>query len=220
MKGLLLSLFFISLSAFAATPDTIDLDQLSTGKSLQVLGWKGGNIEDGKVDFILGKDKDKPFIKSKYIVGTEAKYLYREIEGWDAEKLPYLKWDWRVQKFPQGAKILDPKVSDAGAQIYVLWRFFPRYFVLKYFWAGTEANGLSFKDGNAFLGYLFGRILRSGPPMNEWKSETRNVYADFEEAFKQKPPGNVRGIAVLSDGDETKSASEADFANFRASKKP
>ncbi len=219
MKGLVLfSLFTFAIAAMAAE-DSIDLDQLSTGKSLKALGWQGGNIEDGKIDFVIGKDGDKPFIRSQYIVGTEAKYIYREVD-WDAEKQPYLKWEWRVRKIPKGANILEPKVSDAGAQIYVLWRYFPRYFVLKYFWGSSEQTGLTFKDGNAFLGYLFGRILRSGPPLNEWKSEVRNVAEDFEAAFKQKPPGKVRGIAVLSDGDETKSPSEADFANFRASKKP
>lgn len=215
-----LSLATITSLAFAAeAPNTVILENFTSAKSLKELGWKGGNLEDGKADHLLVAEGKLNFVRSKYIVGTEAKYLYREVD-WDSAIYPYLRWQWRVRQFPKGAKILDPKVSDAGAQIYVLWRFFPRYFVLKYFWAADEPAGKTFKDGNAFIGFLFGNILRSGGKLNDWQTETRNVAEDFEKGFGQKPPGKVRAIAVLADGDETKSPSEADFANFEILKKP
>lgn len=221
--------YFLRLLAFTcvicsqletAPPVTtsIVLENFPAGKTLKDLGWEGGNLEDGKIDHRLVTEDNHRFLRSSYIPGTEAKYLYREVD-WDSEKYPFLRWKWRVRKFPKGAKILNPKISDAGAQIYVLWRYFPRYFVLKYFWAADEPADSTFKDGNALMGYLFGTILRSGPPMNEWQTETRNVAEDFQKAFKQKPPGKVRAIAVLSDGDETNTPSEADYTDFEALKK-
>lgn len=215
LMGRYLTAVALLVSTLTVAQQTVVLAKFEAGKTLKELGWQGGNVDDGKKDHFLVTEGKETFLRSSYIPGTEAKYLYHEVD-WDSEKLPYLRWKWRVNKFPTGAKIMNPKLSDAGAQIYVLWRHFPRYFVLKYFWAVDEPAGSTFKDGNVFMGFLFGNILRSGPPLNEWKTETRNIAEDFEKAFSQKPPGKVRAIAILADGDETNSPSESDYDDIEA----
>jgi len=206
-------------SANVAAKDILSLSKIEDGKTLLQLGWKGGNQEDGKKDFSIVTEKGNAFIRSSYILGTEAKYLYKEVD-WDTEKYPYLHWKWRARKFPPKADIFDSKRSDAPAQVYILWRFFPRYYVLKYFWGSHERVGRGFKDGNVLTGALFGEVIRSGGPWDVWHSESQNIREAFKKAFGQKPPGNVRGIGVLSDGDDSQGESEADFADFEASKSP
>ncbi len=170
-------------------------------------------MDDGHRDHFLVTENGNTFLRSQYIVGTEAKYL-RKVIAWDAEVFPWLRWRWRVQKFPPRAKILDSSLSDAPAQVYVLWRHFPIYYVIKYFWSTSEAVGLQLHQSSLFFGQLFGEILRCGGPTGEWHTETRNILEDFRREFHTSPPGDVRGIAVLSDGDETKSESEADYDDF------
>lgn len=192
----------------------IDRFDVKPNTKLESMGWKGGHLEEGKSDFFLVKEGSDTFIRSTYLPDSEAKYLYKEVEDWDVAKRPWIRWRWRVRKLPEKASLTDSSASDAPAQIYVLWRYFPRYFVLKYFWSTKDPVGTTFSQGNVILGKLFGRVLQMGLPLNEWRTETRNLQEDFDAAFHQKPPGNVRAIAVLSDADETKGKAEADYDDF------
>jgi hypothetical protein len=179
--------------ALASPAATLDIENFSGG-TLKELGWEGGNLDDGKADFTLVSE------------GKEIK--------WDATRYPILKWRWRVHRFPKAAKVLDPKRSDAPAQVYVVWRDFPIYYVIKYFWSTDDAPGAQLEQTSLFAGRLWGVILRSGGAADQWQSEQRNLLQDFRDAFKRQPPGMVRGLAVLSDGDETKSESQADYDDF------
>ncbi len=223
-----LTLIFILLAlprtTSATAKESISLSnfQTPTGsqtKTLRQLGWKGGNLDRGQKDFSLVTEKGETFVRSTYILGTEANYLYREV-SWDQDKYPFLHWKWRARKFPPKGDIFDSKRLDAPAQVYVLWRFFPRYYVIKYFWGSHEKLGQGFKQGNSLTGALYGEIVRSGGPWNLWHCESRNIKEDFIKAFGQNPPGEARGIGILSDGDDSQGESEADFADFFASKSP
>jgi hypothetical protein len=180
---------------------------------LEKLGWKGGNQKARKPDHFLVSEGGKVFLKSRYILGTEANYLFKEVE-WEIGTHPWLRWKWRVQKLPAGAKILEPKASDAPAQVYILWKNYLSHFVIKYFWATSDPVGTVLRQSRLLVGELFGTVLRSGGPVNVWQTEIRNVSEDFKKNFERDAPGNPRGIAVLSDGDETQSESEADYSNF------
>lgn len=182
-------------------------------------GWEGGNLEDGKLDFQYIWQLGNTFLRSRWIPGTEANALKKSFD-WDIGEFPYLKWKWRVQKFPTGAKILEGKKSDAAAQVYLLWKGFPTYYVIKYFWATDDTVGTLLEQGTPLIGKLRGLVVRSGGKPGEWHTETRNVAEDFRKYFGGDPPGKVRGIAILSDADETKTQSEADYDDLAVSKKP
>ncbi len=159
----------------------------------------------------------KAYLKSKYTVGTEANYLFKEI-AWDTQKYPWLQWRWRVEKFPKGAKILDSNLSDAGAQVYMPGQVAAAR-PPKHFWATQDPIGTKLVQGNAIFGRLYGEVIRSGGPTGVWHTEVRNVYEDFKKAFGDPPPAKAQGIAVLSDGDQTNTEAEADFDDFEALQK-
>ncbi len=200
----------------AKPPDSFWLERFN-GTDLKALGWDGGQERDGKKDHVIMTEDGKHFVRSSYIVGTEAKHIQKQVE-WDCQQYPFLRWKWRARKFPTGAKILDKKLSDAPAQIYILWKLGRRSTVIKYFWSVSEKVGESFNQGSILFGKLFGLILREGGALNEWHTESRNVFEDYKRAFGVEPPPRVLGVALLSDGDETKSASEADYTDFEALK--
>jgi hypothetical protein len=57
-------------------------------------------------------------------------------------------------------------------------------------------------------------VLQSGPDQgNDWKVETVNLYNDYKKSFEAEP-GEVQGIAILTDSDITKSVAEADYDDF------
>ena len=58
-------------------------------------------------------------------------------------------------------------------------------------------------------------VLESGTEkLDQWVSESVNVYKDFIKAFGKEPPKNAVGIGVLTDGDDTKTNSEGDYDDF------
>lgn len=186
---------------------------VKVGDSPLKQGWEGGNLGDGKLDFQFVWQQGNVFLKSRWLPGTEANALKKNL-SWDAKEFPKLRWKWRVQKFPTGAKITEGKKSDAAAQVYLLWKGFPTYYVIKYFWATDDKVGTLLEQGTPFIGKLRGLVIRSGGKVDEWHTETRNVLEDFAKYFGGDPPGKVKGLAILSDADETKTQSEADYDDF------
>jgi hypothetical protein len=62
-------------------------------------------------------------------------------------------------------------------------------------------------------------VLESGPPLNTWRSVELDLDHEFRKYFeagaaKASVPDFV-GIGIMSDGDQTKSRSSADFGAFR-----
>lgn len=208
-----------ALPVFAADAKVQPLAEFGADADPRESGWKGGNLDDDKKDFEVMGEPGQRFVRSTQLDGVEAKYLYKRVD-WNVIDLPYLRWRWRVQKFPTDAKVTDKKKSDAGAQVYLVWQVGRRKNVLKYFWGTTDKVGDVLKQESIVFGNLLGTVLRSGPPTNEWVWEERNIVDDYKAAFGGLPPKKVGALAFLSDGDETKSASQADYADFEARKEP
>ena len=56
-------------------------------------------------------------------------------------------------------------------------------------------------------------VLQSGGPTNVWKEESIDPSAEFRAHFEGDVPDFV-GIGIMSDGDQTRSISAADYAGF------
>ena len=57
-------------------------------------------------------------------------------------------------------------------------------------------------------------VLQSGAArVGEWQQEVINYYQDYKDFFGEEP-GEVVGIAVLTDSDATKSVAEAHYDDF------
>jgi hypothetical protein len=58
-------------------------------------------------------------------------------------------------------------------------------------------------------------VLRSGaPPNDEWVTEAVNVRQDYERLYGEAP-GKARGVAVLTDADQTRSRAVGEYGPFR-----
>jgi hypothetical protein len=58
-------------------------------------------------------------------------------------------------------------------------------------------------------------VLRTGQPPGEgWATESVNVRRDYER-LHGSAPGRARGVAVLTDADQTKSRAVGDYGEFR-----
>jgi hypothetical protein len=132
---------------------------------------------------------------------------------WDLKALPVLSWKWRPQLFPHGADERESSRNDSALGVYAV---FPHSAVavktVKYVWSATVPAGTT---ASASRGLTRMVVLRSGERVDgKWVQETVNVAQDYARLFGE-PPKQPRGIALLTDADDTKTAAVGDYTDFR-----
>jgi hypothetical protein len=93
-----------------------------------------------------------------------------------------------------------------------------RWYGLKYAWSSVGPLGAvcDRRDNPLMRGETI--ILRTGGPLGVWVDESLDLEAEFRKHFAGGDAladvPDLIGIAVLTDGDDTRSASSADFGSF------
>ena len=135
---------------------------------------------------------------------------------WDLEQYPMLAWSWRPREFPKGGDERDSGTNDSALAVYLLVPYSritgPK--AVKYVWSEKVPVGTHL---NSNYGLTQVRVLRSGRPgKDDWVEEKVDVLADYRKLFGESGTPMPAGIAVLTDGDDTRSSAQGDYANFRA----
>ena len=138
---------------------------------------------------------------------------------WNLDEYPILSWSWRPVTFPRGA---DERTgaNDSPLAVYLL---VPHSKIrgpkaVKYIWSERVPVGTKLSSNGGLTQVL---VLRSGQPAKpgEWVDERVDALADFKRLFGESTTPKPAGIAVLTDGDDTNSRSEGEYADFRACKR-
>ncbi len=133
--------------------------------------------------------------------------------AWDLPTHPVLAWRWRPRVFPTGA---DERASDRNDSALGVYAVFPHgpmtVRAVKYVWSRVAPVGTV---ASASAGLTRMVVLRSGVPhQTVWVAEAVDIRADYARLFGEDPPP-PRGIAVLTDADQTGSRAVGDYAAFR-----
>ena len=130
---------------------------------------------------------------------------------WDAVSDPILTWRWRPRVFPTGSDERDPGKNDSPLAVYAVFgssQVVTR--AVKYVWSRVVPAGTTLSTGRTRA-----IVLRSGPPPDEdWVTETVHVRRDYERLYGEAP-ARARGVAVLTDADQTRSRAVGDYGAFR-----
>ena len=141
--------------------------------------------------------------------------LYHEAEV-DLNKTPLLKWEWKVVRLPPGGDVRNHLSDDQAAQIYVSFPHFPGIFntdLLGYIWDTLAPKGMEVTSTKSSkTRYVV--VEQGTSQLDEWVTETRNVYNDYLSLFGEVP-GSVGGVSVMIDSDDTASSAESYFRNIR-----
>jgi len=129
---------------------------------------------------------------------------------------PYVKWDWKVLKFPSRTEketLKNKSEFDFAAQFYVL--FYSRMILssrgIQYVWTEQIPEGTS--DRSPYTNNVKILVLRQGGE-GEWNTEERDIAADYLELFGEELDKDVVAIAFMTDADSTGTAAEALFADI------
>jgi hypothetical protein len=152
----------------------------------------------------------------------------------DLEKTPILCWQWRVDAPVAAADMTRKSGDDYAARVYLTFdvpsdqltlgtraklRLARSIYgsqtpdaALNYVWDNRHPIG-TLQD-NAYTDRARMLVLRSGAgKAGAWVMERRNVWQDFQRAFGTG--GQLSGLAVASDTDNTGEEAHAGFADFR-----
>lgn len=152
----------------------------------------------------------------------------------DLEKTPILCWLWRIDAPVASADMTRKAGDDYAARVYLTFdvpsdqltlgtraklRLARSIYgsqtpdaALNYVWDNRHPVG-TLQD-NAYTDRARMLVLRSGAAKaGAWVIERRNVWQDFQRAFRTG--GRLSGLAVASDTDNTGEEAHAGFADFR-----
>jgi hypothetical protein len=208
----------VELAKFSRQDGMTDCSDSNVMKGPFALGWEDGNLRSGFRDYVVcAENPGQVVLKARYLPGTSGTTFFKKVT-WDVAANPIIQWKWRVHQWPPGAKTDVDSKRDAAASVYVTLKDGYKGLVIKYIWSEQEPLGTQYKRGRWNpMGSLVGEVVRSGGPVGEWVTERRNLIEDFERLYKRKHKGLAGGgIGVMSDGDQTKSQPEADYADFEA----
>lgn len=158
----------------------------------------------------------------------------------NTEKLPILRWRWRVAHSIAKGNERTQSGDDYTARIYVTFRYdptkvgtgtrikyglakklygeYPPHAGINYIWANRLPKGES--TPNAYTDRVMMVAARSGDGEAEtWIAEERNILEDYRSLFKEEPPP-LAGIAIMTDTDNTGSQAEAWYADINLSSSP
>lgn len=153
----------------------------------------------------------------------------------DLKKTPILCWQWRIDAPVASADMNTKSGDDYAARVYLTFSVPPEQLglgtraklalarsiygdqvpdaALNYVWDNTHPVG-TLQD-NAYTDRTRMLVLRSGTAKaGVWVQERRNVLKDFQLAFGDIG-GQLGGLAIASDTDNTGEKAHAGFADFR-----
>jgi len=129
-----------------------------------------------------------------------------------------VRWRWRARVLPVGGNECAEGARDSAAVVYLTWKRGLRWYTLKYVWSAVGPKGAACdRKRNLFVAQDT-VILESGGPLNVWKTVELDPDQAFREHFSPGDPDasvpELLGVGFMSDGDDTRSWSEADFGGL------
>jgi len=151
----------------------------------------------------------------------------------DPKEYPIVHWRWKIEHLLKTSDVSKKDGDDYPARLYITFEYDPdkisfarkvKYHAgrlvfgdipiaaLNYIW-DTKAPRGAFVD-NAFTGFAKMVVVRSGPDgVGTWVEEERNIYEDYKKAFDDEPP-MIKGVAIMSDTDNTKESAVAYYGDI------
>ncbi len=187
--------------------------------ALGVAGFRVIQQKSGPVNYYhVMKEGPLTFIRAEYRSPFETTVLGFQAADAHRPRARKLAWSWRAVTLPQAGDECSEGKGDSAAVVYVTWKRALRWYTLKYVWSSVGARGkICDRKRNPFVAQDT-IIVESGGPLGVWKRNEIDLRAEFRNHFEGGDPEasvpDFAGVAIMSDGDQTRSESAADYANF------
>lgn len=164
------------------------------------------------------EDPAQPFIRAVYRPPLETVTLGAEVPDALRQRTKRVRWKWRAQVLPKGGNECKGGFGDSAAVIYVSWKSGLKWYSIKYVWSSEAEKGRICDQKRNLFVVQDTVILETGGPVGEWREEEIDPSTEFRAHFEGGNPNadvpDLVGVGLMSDGDQTKSISAADYTGF------
>ncbi len=201
-------------------------------------GWKPltfENISDHTHYELVAEGKD---IVVKAVSRQSSSGMTREITI-DPREYPVVEWRWKVENILEKSDVTQKSGDDYPARLYITFEYdsskvgfwekakyevakliygkYPPIGAITYIWESKSPIGTMVP--NPYSDRVRMVVLQSGSSkLGQWVTEERNVYEDYQTAFRQDPP-NISGVAIMTDTDNTQETAIAYYGDIIFKKK-
>jgi len=186
---------------------------------LPVDQWRVIQRDSGPVDYYtVMRDGAGPFIRGRYEPPNATTVLGFKVPEAARKNARALRWTWRALTLPRDGNECQSGKQDSAAVVYLTWKRGLRWYTLKYVWSAVGPKGTTCDGKRNLFVAQDTVVLESGGPLGEWRSEDIDLKSDFRNHFEGGKAGadvpDFVGVGLMTDGDQTKSESAADYARF------
>jgi hypothetical protein len=185
--------------------------------------WQIMKRDSGPVNYYsVVTDPDRTYLHARYLPPWKTAVVGYQLPEEDRRRARHVKWSWRAVTLPTGGDECASGKQDSAAVVYLTWKRGLRYYALKYVWSAVGQVGKTCDTRrNPFVAQDT-VILESGGPVGTWRTVDIDLAASFRAHFENGDPTaevpDFVGIGLMSDGDQTRSESAADFGTFIVSR--
>jgi len=180
--------------------------------------WRVVESQSGPVNYYsVVHEGGRSFVRSRYRPPLKTVVMGWQTPDANRSRASKLKWTWRARTLPTGGNECVSGKGDSAAIVYVTWKRGLRYYTLKYVWTTLSKKGaVCDSKRNPFVAQDT-VVLRSGAG-DGWQTEEIDLRASFRKHFADGDASadvpDFVGVGIMTDGDQTKSESSADFGRF------
>jgi len=217
------------------SPPVIEVGKFSNGAAGSSLpeGWKPlafKKIEKHTI-YTLVHDGDTMVVKA--VANGSASGLTREFRI-DSKEYPVVQWRWKVSNILKKGDVHRKEGDDYPARIYITFEYdpgrlgffqkakyemvrllygqYPPLAAISYIWESKSPKGTMVPNPYTDRAMMF--VVESGvEKVDQWVTEERNVYEDYQKAFGEKP-AMISGVAIMTDTDNTSESATAYYGDI------
>ncbi len=222
-------------AAFGEPVSALELGRFSGEKVSHVLpvGWEPFYFQEIRRHTGCRLMEEDGQVVVKAVADRSASALIRKINV-DLKKHPILQWRWKIGNILKKADIYRREGDDCSARIMVIFQYdssklsasekikyeigrmlygeYPPLVTINYVWASKPQVGSIVPS--AYTERSFMVVVESGERnLNQWLTEERNVYNDYQTAFDDEPP-LISGVAIMTDTDDTGESATAYYGEI------
>lgn len=173
--------------------------------------------DSGPVNYYsVGEDEGSSVLRAMYRPGLGNVVLKAGVPGAARQAVRSVSWRWRARVLPKDANDCGPGASDSAASVFLAFKAGLKLMVIKYVWSTVGTVGTSCQSAR---GWFFDRdttLLQVGGPLDVWTSYTVDPRREFVKHYggKLEDVPDFVAIGVMTDGDNSQTPAEADYADF------
>jgi hypothetical protein len=187
--------------------------------TIEPSAWRVVESRSGPVNYYsVVREAGTSFVRSQYRPPLKTVVLGWQAPDQSRSRASKLTWSWRARTLPSGGNECAEGKGDSAAVVYATWKRGLRYYTLKYVWTTLSKKGaVCDAKRNPFVAQDT-VVLRAGTPRGTWETETIDLRAEFRKHFEEGDAAadvpDFVGVGIMTDGDQTRSESSADFGTF------